>query len=144
MHMTPLYWLFLGVGLIILEVMTPGLVSIFFGLAALMVALVAWLVPAFGQGWQWLAFSVFSVLFIFLLRKSLKKVFSGEREVSDSPSDEFSGKMAVVVEAVAPNKPGRVEFCGSNWTAEAGNALPAGASVRIISRKNLTLKVEAV
>mgnify|MGYP001422082559 CR=1 FL=1 len=143
MHMTPLYWLFLGVALIIIEVMTPGLVSIFFGLAALTVALGAWLMPALGQGWQWIAFSVFSVLYIFLLRKSLKKVFSGEREVSDSPSDEFSGKLAVVVEAITPTKPGRVEFCGTNWTAEAGAELQPGASVRILNRKNLTLRVEA-
>ena len=144
MHMTPVFWLALGIALIILEVMTPGLVSIFFGLAALTVAALAWLAPALGQGWQWIAFSVFSVLYIFLLRKSLKKVFSGMREVSDSPNDEFSGKLAVVVEAVAPNKPGRVEFCGTNWTAEAETECPAGASVRILCRKNLTLRVEAV
>lgn len=144
MHMTPIIWLALGIALIIIEVMTPGLVSIFFGLAALTVALVAWLVPSLGQGWQWLAFSVFSVLYIFLLRKSLKKVFSGKREVSDSPNDEFSGKLVAVVEAVAPNRPGRVEFCGTNWTAEAESEIPVGATVRILGRKNLTLKVESV
>lgn len=144
MHMTPIFWLGMGIALIIIEVMTPGLVSIFFGLAALTVALIAWLIPALGQGWQWIAFSVFSVLYIFLLRKSLKKVFSGMREVSDSPNDEFSGKLAVVVEAVEPNKPGRVEFCGTNWTAEAEAKLAVGASVRILGRKNLTLRVEAV
>jgi membrane protein implicated in regulation of membrane protease activity len=143
MHMTPIFWLALGIALIIIEVMTPGLVSIFFGLAALTVALLAWLVPALGQGGQWIVFSIFSVLYIFLLRKSLKKVFSGVREVSDSPNDEFSGKLAVVVEAVAPNKPGRVEFCGTNWTAEAESEFPVGASVRICSKKNLTLTVEA-
>jgi len=64
--------------------------------------------------------------------------------VSDNPSNDFAGKLAVVVEAVAPNKPGRVEFCGTTWTAEAEAELPAGVSVRIRSKKNLTLKVEAV
>ena len=73
-----------------------------------------------------------------------KKVFNGEREVSDSPNDEFSGKLATVTDAVAPNKPGRVEFCGTTWKAESVAALPAGASVRIVGKKNLTLKVEAV
>jgi len=144
MQMTSMYWLFAGVGLIILEVMTPGLVSLFFGLAALTVALITWLFPALGQNLQWLGFCVFSVLYILLLRKSLKKVFNGEREVSDSPSDEFSGKLAVVVEAITPNKPGRAEFCGTNWTAEAETEIPAGTSVRILNRKNLTLRVEAV
>jgi len=144
MQMTPLYWLYLGVALIILEVMTPGLVSLFFGLSALTVALLAWLVPCFGQGWQWILFSVFSVLYILLLRKSLKRVFNGDKEVSESLNDEFTGKLATVVEKVAPNKPGRVEFLGSTWTAEAEAELPAGAQVRIRGKKNLTLKVEAV
>ena len=143
MLMTPMYWLILGVALIILEVMTPGLVSLFFGLAALTVALIAWLLP-FSQALQWLAFSVFSVFYILLLRKTLKRVFNGNKEVSDSMDDAFSGKRAVVVEPIAPNKPGRVEFCGSNWTAEADTELKPGASVRINSKKNLTLKVEAV
>ncbi len=144
LHMTALYWLYLGVALIILEVMTPGLVSLFFGLSALTVALLVWLVPSLAQGWQWIAFSVFSVLYILLLRKSLKKVFNGDREVSESPNDEFTGKLAVVAEKIAPNRPGRVEFYGSTWTAEADVEVPAGASVRILGKKNLTLKVAAV
>jgi len=144
MHMTPVYWLYFGVALILFEVMTPGLVSLFFGMAALTVALVAWLAPSLAQGWQWIGFSVFSVLYILLLRKSLKRVFSGDREVSERPGNEYVGKLAVVTDPVAPNKPGRVEFDGTTWTAEADCELAAGAPVRIVSNKNLTFKVEAV
>lgn len=142
--MTPLYWLYLGVALMLLEIMTPGLVSLFFGLSALTLSAVVWLFPSLNQAVQWLIFSVLSILYILLLRKSLRTVFKGDREVSDNPSDEFTGKLAVVTEAVAPNKPGRVEFCGTTWTAEAGQAVPAGASVRIAGKKNLTLKIEPV
>jgi membrane protein implicated in regulation of membrane protease activity len=149
MQMSPLYWLYFGVGLIILEVMTPGLVSLFFGLSALTLALITWLVQLpqgaqLSQSAQWLGFSFFSVLYILLLRKSLKKVFNGDKEVSENLNDEYTGKLAVVLEKVAPNKPGRVEFCGSTWMAESEAELPAGASVRILGKKNLTLKIEAV
>jgi len=144
MQMTPVYWLYVGVALILFEVMTPGLVSLFFGLAALTMALTVWLVPSLAQGWQWIGFSVFSVLYILLLRKSLKKVFSGDREVSDNPRDEYTGKLAVVTDPIAPNKPGRVEFAGTTWTAEAACELAAGAPVRITGKKNLTFTVEAV
>jgi membrane protein implicated in regulation of membrane protease activity len=144
MQMTAVYWLYAGVALILFEIMTPGLVSLFFGLSALTVALIVWLAPGLAQGWQWLAFSVFSVFYILLLRKSLKKVFSGDREVSDSPGDGYTGRLAVVTEAVAPNRPGRVEFGGTTWTAESGQELAAGASVRITGKKNLTFTVEAV
>ena len=87
MQMTAMYWLYAGVALILLEIMTPGLVSLFFGLAALTVALIVWLMPTLAQGWQWLLFSALSVLYLVLLRKSLKSVFSGTRKVSDDPDD---------------------------------------------------------
>ena len=144
MEMTAIYWLYAGVALLFFEIMTPGLVSLFFGLSALTVALIAWLIPGLAQGWQWAAFSVFSILYIVLLRKSMKRVFSGDRMVSDNPRDEYTGKLAVVTEPIAPNKPGRVEFNGTTWIAESGLELSIGASVRIIGQKNLTFTVEAV
>ena len=144
MQMTAIYWLYAGIALILFEIMTPGLVSLFFGLSALTVALIAWLIPGFSQGWQWAAFSVFSILYILLLRKSMKNVFSGDRAVSDNPRDEYTGKLAVVTETIAPNRPGRVEVNGTTWTAESGLELTIGASVRIIGQKNLTFTVDAV
>jgi len=144
MLMTPLYWLYLGVGLIIFEAMTPGLVSVFFGLSALTVGLIVLFVPL-PQGVQWLCFSALSVVYLVLLRRSLKRVFNGKVEVSaGDPDDAFTGKRAVVLEAIAPKRPGRVEFNGCAWTAESDAEVPAGASVRIRGKNNLTLNVEAL
>lgn len=144
MAMTAAAWGFVGVALIFFEIVTPGLVTLFFGLSALTVALLMWLMPGLPPGWQWGIFTILSVAYIFLLRKSLKKIFSGAQEVSDNVNDEYTGKLAVVTEVVAPNKPGRVELGGTTWTAEADRELPAGASVRVVRKKNLTLKIEAV
>ena len=144
MQMTAVYWLYAGVALILIEVMTPGLVSLFFGLAALTLALIVWLAPALAQSWQWILFSVLSVLYIALLRKSLKSVFSGTREVSDNPEDAYTGKLAVVTQAIAPDRPGLVELGGTTWNAEAEREFAAGESVRVTGKKNLTLRVEAV
>jgi len=141
--MQPLYWLYLGIALIVLEVMTPGLVSLFFGLSALTVALIAWWLPT-QVVVQWLAFSLFSVLYILLLRKALKKTFNGMKEVSENIDDGFAGCGAVVTEAIRVNRPGRVEFQGSTWVAEANEELAAGTAVRIIRKKNLTLSVERI
>jgi membrane protein implicated in regulation of membrane protease activity len=142
--MTAVYWLYAGVALILIEIMTPGLVSLFFGLAALTVALVVWLMPTLAQGWQWILFSVLSVLYIVLLRKSFKSVFDGTSKVSDDPDDGFTGKLALVTQPIAPNRPGRVELGGTTWTAEAESEFDVGASVRVTGKKNLTLRVEAV
>jgi membrane protein implicated in regulation of membrane protease activity len=145
MQMTPVYWLYFGVAMILLEVMTPGaLISLFFGLAAFTLALIVWLVPELAQVWQWLLFSALSVLYIVLIRKSLKPVFGGSREISDNPDDSFTGKLAVVTQAIAPGKPGRVELGGTTWNAEAECDLDVGVSVRVVSQNNLTLNVEAI
>jgi membrane protein implicated in regulation of membrane protease activity len=141
--MTPVYWLVLGVGLLVLEVMTPGLISLFFGMAGVTVALIVWLLPI-PQTAQWLLFSFLSVVYILLLRKTMKKVFNGDKEVSERLNDDFTGRLAIVADPIAPTKPGRVEFNGSTWTAEAESELLKGQSVRILGKKNLTVKVEAV
>jgi membrane protein implicated in regulation of membrane protease activity len=140
--MTALYWFYLGIILIILEVMTPGLVSIFFGLSALVVALITWLAPGIPEPVQWIMFSVFSVLFILLLRKTLKKTFSGKAEVTDDTADPYTGKRAVVVTRITPSQPGRVEFNGSSWTAESDQEIEVKTPVRIKAKKNLTFTVE--
>ena len=56
--MTPTYWLILGVALIIIEVTVPGLVVVFFGLSALVVALLTWLIPSLPDGVAWLLFAI--------------------------------------------------------------------------------------
>lgn len=140
--MTALYWFYLGIVLIILEVMTPGLVSIFFGLSALVVALITYFVPGTPEYAQWILFSIFSVLFILLLRKTLKKTFSGTAEVSDGTTDPYSGKRAMVVVRITPSQPGRVEFNGSNWTAESEQEIEINTPVIIKNKKNLTFTVE--
>jgi len=117
--MTAVYWLYAGVALMLIEVMTPGLVSLFFGLAALTLALIVWLAPELAQGWQWILFSVLSVLYIVLLRKSLKSVFSGAREISDNPDDALTGKLAVVTQSIAPT--GRAAW---SWAARRGTPRP--------------------
>ena len=72
MQMLPLYWLILGIALLFVELLTPGFVAMFFGMAAITVALLDWLLPL-GQIAPWIIFAVLSVVYILLLRKLLKR-----------------------------------------------------------------------
>jgi len=138
-------WIILGVVFLVLEVAAPGLISLFFGIAALVVALLTWLFPAFlTPTVQWLLFSVFSVVSLLLLRKTLKKIFVGDKAPSAEIDFDFVGKSATVVEAVQANKPGRVEFRGCSWAAESDEELPVGTTVRICTKENITLFVKRV
>lgn len=143
--MTPTYWLILGVILIVVEVAAPGLVSIFFGLSALLVALLTLLIPSIPEEMAWLLFAVLSVVFLFTLRRWCRKVFTGKRsQVEDELRNDISGRTAVVVVRIQPDQPGKVEFHGTNWQAVSSETLDPGVQVRIVKQDSITLTVERV
>ena len=49
-----------------------------------------------------------------------------------------------MTQPVTPEIPGRVLIGDSEWNANAGESIPTGAAVKVVSQNNLTLTVEAV
>ena len=139
-------WMYLGAVLMLMELMAPGFVIFFFGLSASTVGLLRF---AFGESfdttWQLAAFSVFSVLYLVFLRRWVQKVFTGKVETSSADLDnENVGRIGKVTAAINPPLTGRVMLGDAEWTAEAASPMEAGANVRVVSQRNLTVKVEAV
>ena len=140
-------WLYVGAGLMLAEILMPGFVVFFFGLsAATLGALILVLPDTFHLtlAWQLALFSLFSVVYLVTLRRYLKSVFLGDSEDMLSASDEFAGRTGEVVASIAPGIPGRVLVGDAEWDAVAVESIAAGARVKVLSRKNLTLTVEAV
>lgn len=134
-------WFVIGLILLVLEFLAPGLLVIFFGIGAWVTALVClFLTP--GVNSQILIFLVTSVLSLLLLRKYLKRVFyKDEHAPEDTLSDEFIGKTAVVEVPIKNGKRGKVIFKGTSWTAESDYNLEKGHQVMIISKESIVLKV---
>lgn len=139
-------WLYIGAALMILELISPGFVVFFFGLAAATTGvLTMFMGDAFTMMWQVLTFAGLSVVYLVFLRRVVKKVFSGTVETSASNfEDDFPGKIAVVTEDINTPLSGRVMLGDSEWTAVADTSIEKGVNVRVVSRDNLTLKVERV
>ncbi len=139
-------WLYAGAFLMFLELLVPGLVVFFFGLAAATVGL-AWFAigDAFTQTAQLAAFSVLSILYIVLLRRVLKNLFSGRTaDANRVMEDEYVGRLAKVTAAIQPPHMGRIELGDAEWSATSDQPLDVGTDVKIVAQQNLTLKVEAV
>ena len=139
-------WLYAGLFLMLMELLAPGFVVFFFGLSAATVGLCRAL---FGEGfdltWQLAAFSAFSILYLVLLRRWMKRLFLGARSAAKTDFDnEYVGRVGKVVEAVEPPLTGRVEIGDSMWSAAADAPIAAGTTVKVVSQDNLTMKVEAV
>ncbi len=139
-------WLYIGAALMMLELISPGFVIFFFGLAAATTGIVKmFLGDNFTITWQILSFTLFSVIYLAFLRRVVKKVFLGNIETSLSNfENDFPGKVAIVTEVINPPLAGRVMLGDSEWTAVSEKPIEKGVNVRILERDNLTLKVERI
>ena len=110
-------WFLVGILLLIMEFILPGLIVFFFGVGAFIVAIVC-LFADISINTQLIIFISTSVLSLVLLRKWLKGIFLGhttsKQELSEDMKD-FVGQMAIVKEKITPKLPGKVELHGTNW-----------------------------
>ena len=140
------FWLYVGAGIMLLELVSPGFVIFFFGLAAATVGLLCFcFAEAFNMTWQFSAFSVLSILYLVFLRRFLKTVFMGKVEKEPcSMDDDMTGSLGEVTEEIKPPSFGRVIIRDAEWTAKAAGFIAAGEKVRVVSRENLTVAVEKI
>ncbi len=141
-------WLCLGALLVLLELVTPGFVIMFFGLSAATVAIIcAAAGDAFGLQLQLGAFAVLSVAYVLALRRFVKNIFTGDVAAPErsaaAPQADCAGRAVTVLERVRPGVPGRVQLGDAAWEAvsDDGSELLPGDDAIVTSRENLTLKV---
>ena len=140
-------WLYIGGFLMLAELLAPGFVVFFFGLAAATVGLFVMALPEsfhVGLAWQLALFSFFSVLYLVTLRRYVKSVFLGDTEENNQLNGEYVGRLGKVVSAIRPEVPGRVLVGDAEWTASADAPIDAGVEVKVVAQKNLTLTVAPI
>jgi membrane protein implicated in regulation of membrane protease activity len=128
----------------LMEFFVPGLVIFFFGLSAATVGVIRMATgAAFSSTWQVMAFSGFSVLYLVLLRRWVKGVFTGARTEADfSAGGDYVGRAGRVVAAIEPPHGGRVMIGDAEWNAIADERLETGSDVKVVRQENLTMVVE--
>ena len=138
--MTWWLWILLGLGLLFLEMATPGsFVAFFFGLAALVVGLLVALQWA-GPDWlHWLLFPGLALVMLGLLRGPLHARIN--LKGSGKAVDSLVGEGGVILEAVPAGGVGKVEVRGSSWSARGAEALAKGQRCRVDRVDGLTLWV---
>ncbi len=123
------YWVVLGLLLSAIEILTPGgFYLIFFGASAMIVGVVSALIYP-GPAWfEWLLFSVLSVVSVIFFRSPLLKAIGigGGHETVDS----LVGEIAIPIDDIAPNAVGRAELRGTTWTARNGGQVPLARAQR--------------
>ncbi|MDR1052265.1 MAG: NfeD family protein [Deltaproteobacteria bacterium] len=145
-----LFWFVVGFVFLLLEVATPGVVLMFFGLGSWTAMLVVLIFPA-PPALQWTVFLIMSLVYLALLRRKLTALFSrgGDKGRGDSLKDplvagQYIGREVVVLIPVTAEPGGQVEFNGSNWQARSQARIEKGRPARIVDFRDMVFWVEEV
>jgi membrane protein implicated in regulation of membrane protease activity len=141
-------WAALGLALVGVEILVPGLFLVWFGAAGVVTALAAWAAPG-------LDFTIQLGLFVFvsgsliggtLMRQGVRdRAAEALGEAGGPPNDRMGdllGRTAVLADPIV-NGRGRVFFGDTLWQV-AGPDRPAGTPVRVTGHRGTVLTVEPV
>lgn len=142
----PWNWIALGMVLLVLEILVPGVFLLWIGIAALIVGAAS--LALWGAGfWSWeLQVVIFLVLCV-VCAYAGKRLLGGKNAQSDQPllnrrSEQLIGRTATLKEPISEGY-GRIQLGDTLWRV-VGPDLPSGAQVRVVSVKDSELVVTAV
>lgn len=144
-----IFWLLLGVVLIIAEVFTLGFVMLWFGVGAIAAALVGLIFPSGGFLLQFLVFATISIALTAMSRTIFANYLSHREEDSIRVGvDSLPGQIGMVtVPSSGALKEGAVKVYGSVWTAfpiDGETELTEGQKVEVVSVKGSSIYVRPV
>ncbi len=129
-------WFTLGIVLILLELVTPTFISMFFGFGALGASFIAYVYPGIQQ--ELIAFIAVTAISLVVLRTKMKNIFQGFQKGGHDQSTmvkfAYLGKEAVVSKDISPQREGEVSVGGSYWRATADVFIPKDMVVIIDSQ----------
>jgi membrane protein implicated in regulation of membrane protease activity len=129
--------------LLLAEVVTPGgFYIIFFGVGAIVVGVLAGMNVAGPLWFQFILFSLISILALWLFRDKLLRL---TQAIPPRNVDSFIGESCVAAEDIAVNAFGKAELRGTSWTARniGANPLARGERCTVERVEGLTIFVRA-
>jgi len=135
------HWWILGLALIIAETLLPGTFFLWMGVSALVLGVLAWLIPAMGWETQLMLFAVLSLVSIVGWRMYQRR----HPDETDQPSLNRRGEQYIgrvfTLETAIENGFGKVRVGDSPWRVKGEDAA-AGTRVRVTAADGIVLVVE--
>ena len=134
-------WVVAGIILLALEVLAPGTVFLWFGVAAILTGVLA-LVTDFGWQVDVIVFVALAAVLVVVGRRVFSREKSpGERPFLNDRARRLVGTSYVLAEPIVDGR-GRIRVDDTNWRI-TGPDMPSGSRVRIASADGAKLVVEA-
>ncbi len=130
-------WLVLAFGLFALELFMGEMTAMMLSFGAAL----AWQSALMGFGWeiQIAVFGVGSLALVYFLRPALRDRI--QPRATGLSTDGFVGQSATILEAITPEKKGRVKFHGEIWNAVSYQHIEPGEKVLIAGIEDNCLQV---
>lgn len=128
------FWLALAIALMVIELSTTQLISLWFSIGAAITAIVKVVFNDIGIIWQVVIFAVVSLALLIATRPLVKRFLSKKGEGNKTNLDLIIGKEAIVTEEIDNIKAqGSVKINGLIWSARSSDegVIPADAIVII-------------
>jgi membrane protein implicated in regulation of membrane protease activity len=138
-ELKPAVWIIAGLVLVALEMIVPGLVVIWFGIAGVVTGILAIFVHN-----QYILFGVFIVLsavMVVFSQRIARRITRPEPEPVGA--NRMVGVTGRVTADIKPPELGRVKVRGEEWRAAAMQELAVGAAVRVVAVDGTHLVVES-
>ena len=133
-------WLIVFIGLIVIELATVNLVTVWFAVGALASFILSFWVDSLF--WQVGLFVVVSSISLLLTRRIVLKVKG--TDIIPTNLDRVVGKIGIVTEDISKLEPGEVKVDGKKWSAVATKKIKIGSKVEILSIDGVKLNVKEV
>lgn len=127
------YWLWIavGLGLIFLEILTPGFYFLWIGLAAVVVGGLNYIFPSLDFIWSGTIFAILSVVFCYFGKVSLYKTVKNESSAKlNRRGEQYVGSVVVLEEAIVHGR-GKAKVGDTIWSVKSDKDKKKGESVKI-------------
>ncbi len=131
-------WASVFVVLLVIELATLNLVTIWFAIGALFALFVSFFIES--EVIQILTFILVSVFVLVITKPIMKKVRA--KEYIATNSDRVLGSRGIVLEEIKKYHPGKVKVLGSIWTAVSDEEISVSSEVVVKSIEGVKLRVE--
>lgn len=135
-------WWILGIVLVVLEVLAPGAVFLWMGIAAGVVGLIVFIAPDLAWEHQLLIFAVLSVASILIARRYLKsRPIETDQPSLNRRGSQYIGRVFTLAEPIVDGR-GRLHVDDTMWKIE-GSDMNQGAKIVVTAVDGVVLVVEA-
>lgn len=139
MELGPWAWLILAAVLFVLELISPGIFFMWFGVAAAATGLILF---RYDMDWQWqlVSFAVLSLAAVLFANKYLRKhPIESDRPLLNERARQLIGQSYDLLDPIVDGR-GSVKIGDTIWRV-AGQELPKGARIKVVGADGTLLKV---